>query len=48
MTKEKKESSDIEKIKKFLLELNFICHSQPSSQNQIFSKEEDIIIIKRK
>jgi hypothetical protein len=45
---EKKEINDIEKIKKFLLGLEFICLSQPSSRNQIYSKKEDIVIIKRK
>jgi len=45
---EKNELSDIDKIKKFLTGLNFICYSQPSSRNQIYSKKEDIIIIKRK
>jgi hypothetical protein len=42
------ESSDIEKIKKFLLGLEFICHSQPSSRNQIYSKKENVVIIKSK
>ena len=46
ISREKKEMNDIEKIKNFLVGLGFICQSQPSSQNLIYSKKEDIIIIK--
>lgn len=46
ISKEKKELSDVEKIKNFLVGLEFICHSQPQSQNLIYSKKGDIIIIK--
>ena len=45
---DKKELSDIQKIKNFLVRLGFICQSQPSSQNLIYSKKGDIIIIKNK
>jgi hypothetical protein len=41
-----KELSDIEKIKNFLIELGFICQSQPSSQNLIYSKKGETVIIK--
>jgi len=43
---EKKELSDIEKIKHFLLDLGFVCNSYPSAQHLIYSKNEDIILIK--
>ena len=43
---EKKELSDIEKIKHFLLDLGFVCNSYPSAQHLIYSKNEEIIIIK--
>lgn len=48
IVKEKDEPNDIEKIKSFLLGLEFTCHSQPSSRNQIYSKNENIVIIKSK
>ena len=40
--------SDNEKIKNFLIDLGFICQSQPSSENLIYSKKEDIIIMKKR
>jgi len=43
---EKTELNDIEKIKKFLLNLEFKCQSVPSSQNLIYSKKGNIVIIK--
>jgi len=43
---EKKDLNDIEKIKNFLLGLGFVCDSYSSSQNLIYSKKGDIIIIK--
>lgn len=43
---EKRKLSDIDKIKKFLIGLEFTCHSEPSSQNLIYSKKGNIIIIK--
>jgi len=48
VTSKKRNLSDIEKIKNFLVELGFVCNSFPSSQNLIYSKNEEIIIIKRK
>lgn len=47
-TGEKKDLSDIEKIKNFLLGLGFVCNSYSSSQNLIYSKNGDIIIIKNR
>ena len=41
-----RELSDFEKIKDFLIELGFICQSQSSSQNLIYSKKGDVVIIK--
>jgi len=41
-----KELSDVEKIKNYLIGLGFICRSQSSSQNLIYSKKGDVIIIK--
>ena len=43
---DKSELNDIDKVKKFLLGLNFICQSEPSSQNLIYSKKGNIVIIK--
>jgi len=43
----KKESEDLIKIRKFLEGLGFICNSDPSAQNLIYSKNNDIIILKR-
>lgn len=43
---EKGELSDIDKIKQFLIGLEFTCQSEPSSQNLIYSKKGNIIIIK--
>jgi len=40
------EKSDIEKIKKYLLGLGFICNSFPSAQQLIYTKNREIIIIK--
>ena len=47
ISKEKKELNEIEKIKKFLTGLGFICLSQTSSQNLVYSKKGDVIIIKK-
>lgn len=46
ISREKKEMNDTEKIKNFLVGLGFTCQSQPSSQNLIYSKKGDVIIIK--
>jgi len=43
---EKSKSSDIEKVKKFLVGLGFICNSYPSAQHLIYSKDGEIVIIK--
>ena len=40
------EKNDIEKVKKYLLGLGFICNSYPSAQQLIYSKNEQVIIIK--
>ncbi len=45
-TSKKNDLSDIEKIKNFLLGLGFVCDSYSSSQNLIYSKKGNIIIIK--
>jgi len=47
-TAEEKEFSDIDKIKKFLVGLGFICNSLPSAQHQIYSKNGEIVMIKNK
>ena len=44
----KKKLTDIEKIKNFLIKLGFVCNSYPSSQNLIYSKNEETIIIKNR
>ena len=41
-----REINDIEKIKNYLVKLGFVCDSYPSSQNLIYSKKGDVIIIK--
>jgi hypothetical protein len=38
--------SDIKKINNYLISLGFICKSQPSSQNQIYSKNGNVIIVR--
>jgi len=43
--KEKK-ISDMEKIKNFLEKLGFACNSKPSAQNLIYSKGNEVIVIK--
>ena len=45
---EKKELEYIEKIKKFLVELGFVCNSYPSAQNLVYSKNKTVVIIKNK
>ena len=47
-TAEEKEFSDIDKIKKFLVGLDFICNSLPSAQHQIYSKNGEIVMIKNR
>jgi len=44
--KENKETSDIEKIKKYLLKLGFYCNSHESARNLIYSKKNEVVIIK--
>jgi len=46
ISREKKDMNDIEKIKNFLVGLGFRCQSQASSQNLIYSKKGDVILIK--
>ena len=46
ITGEKKELSGIEKIRNFLAELGFVCNSDPSAQNLIYSKNGETVIIK--
>lgn len=43
---EEGKSSDIEKVKEFLVELGFMCSSYPSAQHLIYSKGEETVIIK--
>jgi len=43
--KVKKEES-IEKIKNYILDLGFVCNSDPSAQNLVYSKNEELVIIK--
>lgn len=45
---EKKNQKDIDRIKKFLEDLGFICKSYPSAQHLIYSKNGNTIIIKNK
>lgn len=45
-TVEKKESSDIGKVKNFLVGLGFVCSSHPSAQHFIYSKDGETVIIK--
>ncbi len=46
ISSEKRELADIEKIKKFLDGLGFVCNSYPSAQNHIYSKNRDIVIVR--
>jgi len=46
VTREKKKSDDIEKVKIFLLGLGFVCNSYPSSQHLIYSKNGETVTIK--
>jgi len=48
ISREKSGLNDIDKIKNFLIGLEFICHSLPSSRNLIYSKKGNIVIIKYK
>ena len=43
---ENKKLNDIEKVKKSLVELGFICSSYPLAQHLIYSKEGETVIIK--
>jgi len=40
------ENKDIEKIKNYLSDLGFVCNSDPSAQNLVYAKNEDLLIIK--
>ena len=42
------QTEEIEKIKNYLKGLGFNCDSHPTSQNLIYSKKNDVIIIKNK
>jgi len=46
ISSEKRGLNDIEKIKNFLVGLEFVCNSYPSSQNLIYTKGGNVIIIK--
>jgi|GEM_PF-1103981 len=48
ITGKNKELNDMEKIKSFLVELGFICISSPLSQNLIYEKNGEVIMIKNK
>jgi hypothetical protein len=39
-------NTDIDKIKKFLLKLGFVCNSQPFAQQLVFCKGKEIVSIK--
>jgi hypothetical protein len=39
---------DIDKIKQFLISLGFECNSFPTSDHQVYSKNEEVVIIKCK
>lgn len=41
-----KEKNDVEKVKKYLLELGFACNSNSSAQQLIYSKNNEVILIK--
>jgi hypothetical protein len=45
-SREQKGLNDIETIKKFLVELGFVCNSYPSAEHLIYLKNEDKVIIK--
>ena len=46
ISRKERESDDIKKIKNYLLGLGFVCNSHPSSQNLIYSRSTDVIVIK--
>jgi hypothetical protein len=46
--KNKKDISDITKIKNFLLELRFFCNSSPSAQHLIYSKNGEVVMTKNR
>ncbi len=46
ISQEKRKTDDIKRIKNYLLGLGFVCNSHPSSQNLIYSKNTDVIVIK--
>jgi hypothetical protein len=43
----KRKIDDIKKVKNYLLRIGFVCDSHPLSENLIYSKNENIIIIKK-
>jgi hypothetical protein len=43
---EKRKLDDVEKIKKFLVGLGFVCNSYPLAQYYVYSKNSEVIIIK--
>ena len=42
----KKETKDIKGLKNYLSNQGFVCNSHPSAQQLIYSKDNDVIIIK--
>jgi hypothetical protein len=48
VSSKKRRLTDIENIKNFLVKLGFVCISFPSSQNLIYTKNKEIIIIKNR
>ena len=46
ISNEKRKTDDIEKVKNYLLEQGFVCSSHQSSQNLIYSKNSETVIIK--
>jgi hypothetical protein len=46
ISREKSKTDDIKKVKNYLIGLGFVCNSHPLSQNLIYSKDEEVIIVK--
>ena len=44
--KEREENYDIEKVKEYILDLGFVCNSDQSAQNLVYSKNKELVIIK--
>lgn len=44
--KGKEGNENIEKVKEYILNLGFVCNSDPSAQNLVYSKNEELLITK--